>query len=66
MAQVRKCDVVIAGGGPAGAACARRLVTGGFEVVVLNMLRLQAARLLAQTTSCGDEINVTGKIDFFF
>ena len=36
MAQVRKCDVVIAGGGPAGAASARRLVSSGFEVIVLD------------------------------
>ncbi|MCK4910994.1 MAG: FAD-dependent monooxygenase [Thermodesulfovibrionales bacterium] len=36
MAQVRKCDVVIAGAGPAGAAAAARLVAAGLETVVLE------------------------------
>jgi len=33
---VNTCDVVIAGGGPAGAACARKLREAGLDVVVID------------------------------
>ena len=35
----RSCDVVIAGGGPAGATTALRLARAGFHVVVLDAAR---------------------------
>lgn len=34
-----RCDVLIVGGGPAGSTCARRLHTGGLDVVVLDKQR---------------------------
>jgi geranylgeranyl reductase family protein len=32
----RSCDVLVVGGGPAGAACARQLVRAGLDVVVMD------------------------------
>ncbi len=44
MAQVRKCDVLIAGAGPAGAAAAGRLLAAGLDVVVLERLGPEGRR----------------------
>jgi flavin-dependent dehydrogenase len=41
------CDVVIVGGGPAGSACARVLVRGGLDVVVLDRKRFPRVKLCA-------------------
>ncbi|MEX0704589.1 MAG: NAD(P)/FAD-dependent oxidoreductase [Planctomycetales bacterium] len=36
---MERCDVLIVGGGPGGSSCARRLVQGGADVVVLDKQR---------------------------
>lgn len=36
---MRRCDVLIVGGGPAGSSCARRLVASGLDVVVIDQAR---------------------------
>ncbi|HUI58542.1 MAG TPA: NAD(P)/FAD-dependent oxidoreductase [Bryobacteraceae bacterium] len=36
---MRRCDVLIVGGGPAGSSCARSLVESAFDVVVLDQAR---------------------------
>ena len=36
---MRRCDVLIVGGGPAGSSCAHRLVESGLDVVVLDQAR---------------------------
>jgi len=35
---MRNCEVIVVGGGPAGASAARRLMQGGADVLVLELL----------------------------
>jgi flavin-dependent dehydrogenase len=44
---VRLTDVVIVGGGPAGASCARALLQGGLEVIVLDKAAFPRTKLCA-------------------
>jgi geranylgeranyl reductase family protein len=44
---VHRCDVVIVGGGPAGATCARRLRQADFDVVVLDQARFPRDKVCA-------------------
>jgi flavin-dependent dehydrogenase len=44
---MRACDVLIVGGGPAGATCARVLVRGGADVVVLDRARFPRDKVCA-------------------
>lgn len=42
-----KCDVLIVGGGPAGSACARALVTAGIDVIVADRARFPRDKVCA-------------------
>ncbi len=44
---MRRCDCLIVGGGPAGAACAARLVAAGRDVVVLDRAAFPRLKLCA-------------------
>jgi len=44
---VRDCDVIVVGGGPAGAACAARLVAAGRDAVVLDRAEFPRLKLCA-------------------
>src|SRR6201996_8774757 len=47
-AEARRCDVLVVGGGPSGAACAYWLATAGHDVVLVERKRYP------RTKTCGD------------